>query len=106
MKEKLLPMLLLYFLLLALFVVATNAEPASSKLQGCSVNGIYLKGRVQVVSAFGDVKIREVGTGADLQVRIVDLPQSCGEWRFVDSLPDFTVEYVSIGEDITVKISR
>lgn len=103
--------ILLINFLITLFITAfamamCNVYDADAALVGCTVNGHYLKGRVQVVSAFGDVKIRSVGTGADLRVRIVDLPLSCGEWKFVDSLPDFTVEYVDIGEDITVEIGQ
>jgi len=70
----------------------------------CEVNGHRLAGRVEVVSSFADVKVREVSGVADLRVRKVDaFPKACGEWQFVDSLPDFTIQFVDTFEDVSIR---
>ena len=49
-------------------------------------------------------KIRVVGIGEDLRVRVVDLgANSPGLWEFVDIGEDYKVRFVDIGEDITVR---
>ncbi len=70
-----------------------------------TVNGktISLYGRVQVVSSFGDIKVAESSI-PDLYVATVSSPTKCGEWVFVDSNPDFTIEYSSF-PDLKIQFS-
>jgi hypothetical protein len=68
----------------------------------CTFEGVELWGKVEVVDAFGDFKIREASF-ADLKVRDTSFPARCGEWDMVDAFGDFTVEFVTIGEDFTIE---
>ena len=70
----------------------------------CTFNGIRLAGRVKVVKAFEDIKVRKVDVFPDLKVKTVTVfPDDCGEWMFVDAFPDFTIRYVDVFPDIKVK---
>jgi len=80
-----------------------SASPAGWK--GCFFEGIAMYGRVRVVSAGARFKIRLLGTNAALQVKTVKhQPVSCGEWQFVSSKPNFTVQIVRSGEDFTISL--
>ena len=81
------------------------ASPASAgKISGCSVNGKQLKGKVQVVTSFPDIKVQVVSSFPDINVKKVSsMPSSCGEWQFVDSQPDFKIQFVTSFPDIKVK---
>ncbi|MSR42110.1 MAG: hypothetical protein EXS10_09475 [Phycisphaerales bacterium] len=71
----------------------------SVKVDPCS-----LKGRVQVVKAFGDYKVEIVTAFADLKVmRVSALPSRAGEWQFVDALGDFSVEFVDAFGDFKIE---
>jgi len=60
-------------------------------------------GKVQIVNAFPDYKVR-VSNTPDLKVRIVNaFPDAAGEWQIVSSFPDYTVMFVTTGEDFTVQ---
>lgn len=40
----------------------------------------------------------------DMRVQLVDsFASSCGEWRFVDLFPDFTVQFVDFFPDFTIE---
>jgi hypothetical protein len=64
--------------------------------ENCTLKGIPLYGRVQVVSIAADFKVCEVvKSAANLYVKKVStFPTSCGEWQFVDNNPDFTIQFV------------
>ncbi|CAB4840850.1 unannotated protein [freshwater metagenome] len=96
---------------------ATSAAPASAPTQpqsksilksfpSCKFNGVALSGRAKVVSAGGQIKVRVVPGVADFGVRTADRSTGkCGEWRFVSTQADFTVEIVDSGEDFTISFS-
>jgi hypothetical protein len=67
----------------------------------CTFNGIQLWGRVQYVTSFPDIQVRE-SAFPDLRVREGSFPDSCGEWQIVDAFPDFTVEIVTSFEDFEI----
>ena len=73
----------------------------------CTLNGKRLYGKVRVVdiSADFDVEIVDFGCGADLWVTKIEPGYSCyscGEWQFVESGEDFTVQFVEIGGDFRI----
>jgi hypothetical protein len=96
---------------------ATSAAPASAPTQpqsksilksfpSCKFNVVALTGRAKVVSAGGQIKVRVVPGVADFGVRTADRSTGkCGEWRFVSTQADFTVEIVDSGEDFTISFS-
>ena len=77
---------------------------AAADLEGCSYNGIELKGEVEIVDNFGDFTVEIVDNFADINVERVDnFADDCGEWEIVDNFGDFTVEIVDNFGDIKVK---
>lgn len=88
---------------------APNQPQSKSILKSfpaCKFNGVTLTGRAKVVSAGGQIKVRVVPGVADFGVRTADRPGGkCGEWRFVSTQADFTVEIVDSGEDFTISFS-
>lgn len=81
------------------------ATPTSAvQMGGCSLNGIPLKGKVQVVESFPDIKVEVVESFPDINVKKVSsFPDDCGEWQFVESFPDFKVQFVDSFPDLKVK---
>lgn len=70
----------------------------------CTYNGIKLYGKVQVVDRGADIKVRRVNSSPDLKVKSVTaFADSCGEWQFVTSYPDFKVQFVENFADFTIK---
>ena len=66
------------------------------QLNDCKCKNIELKGRVKIVDNFADFKVKVVNSFADLKVKKVkSFPNNCGEWQFVDSGEDFTVQFVN-----------
>ena len=70
--------------------------------------GIRLAGRVRVVSSHENFRVRVVSSHEDLRVRRVDhtgasASFAVGEWKFVDSHPDFTVRFVDDHADFTIR---
>jgi hypothetical protein len=77
----------------------------AGNLSGCSFDGIELKGDVEIVDSFPDVKVQIVDSFADLHVQMTDsFADGCGEWKIVDSFPDFKVQYVDSFPDVTIKV--
>lgn len=70
----------------------------------CTFNGITLFGRVQYVTSFPDITVRETAF-PDLRVREGSFADECGEWEIVTSFPDFTVEIVTSFEDFGIEYS-
>ena len=84
--------------------LAFAAPTSAGTISGCSFNGTELKGKVQVVSSFADIKVEVVESFSDLHVKKVgSFASSGGEWEFVDSHPDFTIELVTSFPDVKVK---
>ncbi|WP_223789050.1 hypothetical protein [Marinicella meishanensis] len=82
----------------------TAAKASSSNEPSCYHNGIELKGKVQFVDSFPDLKIKFVSSFADIDVQFVSsFPDDCGQWQEVSSFPDFTVQVVDSFPDIEVR---
>ena len=66
--------------------------------------GKKLCGDVKVVDSVPDFRVKVVDSLPDLRVKKVDSsPYRIGEWRFVDSAPDFTIQYVDSTPDFTIQ---
>ncbi len=77
----------------------------SLQIDSCNWNGIELKGKVQFVESFPDIKIQFVDASPDLKVKFVNaFPDDCGEWQVVESFPDFKVQVVDAFPDIKVQV--
>ena len=65
-------------------------------------------GRVEVVQAGADYRVRQVRSGEDIRVvEVTTPPYRCGQWHFVTQNADFTVQVVLINEDFTFRqVSR
>lgn len=75
-----------------------------SNNSGCSFQGVELKGKVQFVESFPDIKIQIVESFPDIKVKLVEsFPDNCGEWQVVESFPDFKVQIVESFADIKVQ---
>lgn len=88
-------------------LMAGRQASAESELdeENCSLNGIKLHGKVQVVESFPDLKVQKVDSFPDLKVKKVDsFPDDCGEWQFVDSFPDFKIQYVDSFPDLKIQM--
>jgi hypothetical protein len=86
--------------MLALLLI--TADPAITA--DCTLNGVPLHGRVQVVDSFADFTVEVVDSFPDLRVKPVEsFPDACGEWKFVDSFPDFTVQFVDSFPDFKIE---
>ena len=71
----------------------------------CDFQGKRLMGRVRVVESFPDfrVKLEDDKKFAELHARrVTRKPEICGEWEFVDGMPDFTIAFVDYGEDFKI----
>lgn len=63
-----------------------------------------LHGKVKVVDSFPKYKVKVVDSFPDIKVqKVASFPDSPGKWQFVDSFPDFTIQYVDSFPDFTVK---
>jgi hypothetical protein len=70
----------------------------------CKCKNIELKGRVKVVTFGADLRIKVVESQPDLRVKKVARSAiECGEWHFVDSGEDFTIQFVNEFPDFTIK---
>ena len=92
------------FTLLAL-ATGSNSAAAEPRIGAdCTFRGHSLKGRVQIVESFPDIRVRIVDSFPDLKVkRVESFPDDCGEWLFVESFPDFRIQLVSSFADIDVR---
>jgi len=73
------------------------------QLSDCKCKNVELKGRVKIVKSGADFKVKIVDSFADLRVKKVkSFPINCGEWQFVDSGEDFTIQFVSNFPDFTI----
>jgi len=83
---------------------AADSNSCSTLVSECLWNGIELKGKVQFVEFFPDIKIQYVESFPDIKVKLVEsFPDDCGEWQVVESFPDFKVQIVESFPDIKVK---
>ena len=81
-----------------------SSSQQTSNASNCYHNGIELKGKVQFVDSFADLKVKFVNSFADINVEFVSsFPDKCGQWQTVNSFPDFTIQEVDSFPDIEVK---
>ncbi len=79
------------------------STPLTSGISGCECKGLPLYGKVRVVNSFATFKVKVVSSFADLNVETVNsFATSCGQWQFVDSFEDFSVEFVDSFEDFSI----
>ncbi len=91
-------------LILSLSVAALPAYAGSKVSKQCTYKGIKLNGKVKVVERGGDIKVKVNTSFPDLKVQQVNsFPNKCGQWQYVSSFPDFTVQFVDSFPDITIK---
>ena len=89
---------------IALQFAITGTSAIAGDLETCNWNGIDLRGKVQIVESFPDIKIQVVSSFPDLKVKRVDsFPDDCGEWQFVDSFPDFKIQFVDSFPDFKIR---
>ncbi len=71
----------------------------------CTFNGKRLWGKIQYVTSFPDVKVRET-TFPDLRVQeVTAFPDRCGKWQIVTAFPDLKVQKVTAFEDFQIQHS-
>lgn len=88
-------------------LAADGGRPEETRFCGrircdCQLKGIRLWGKVQVVDAFADFKVREASF-PDLRVAKTSFPDSCGEWQLVDAFGDFKIQWVTAFEDFSIE---
>lgn len=97
---------------LTIVVMGSHAQAQNTRVDGsknldaasCSLNGIPLYGKVQIVNSFPDLKVQNVTSFPDLKVQWVEsFPDQCGKWQEVHSFPDFTIQYVDSFPDLTIE---
>ncbi len=87
-----------------LFIGTFSTGVAAEIAPDCTYQGIRLYGRVKVVDFMPDFYVQRVDFMPDLRVQeTVFEGNSCGEWKFVDSMPDFTIQYVDFMPDFTIQ---
>jgi len=85
-------------------ILGAPSSANAGKATGCFYNGIYLAGKVKVVTSFPDIKIQLVKAFPDIKVQQVKaFPDKCGKWQFVNAFPDFKVQIVTAFPDIKVQ---
>lgn len=60
-------------------------------------------GNFRVVDCCADYKVRRVSGVADIEIKLVNYPPGLNQWREVRGAEDFTIQWVGVGEDFTVK---
>lgn len=86
-----------------MLVGSNNNIPPSFDKENCTCKGIPLYGEVQVVNSNADFRVEVVNSFEDLRVEVVNSNAlKCGEWIFVQSNPDFTIEFVPSNADFTI----
>jgi len=84
--------------------VSSNSVSKGNRNTDCSFKGIPLYGKVQIVTAFPDIKVQVVTAFPDLKVQKVSaFPDHCGQWQFVDAFPDFKIQFVEAFPDLKIQ---
>ena len=90
-------------LLLAVAFSASAERPALDKA-ACTFKGKKLYGKIQVVTAFADVKVQVVTAFPDLKVQnVTAFPDKCGQWQIVTAFPDTKIQYVTAFPDVKIE---
>lgn len=83
--------------------VASSAQ--AGDLSGCAFDGIELKGEVEIVDSFPDVKVQIVDSFPDIKVEWVDsFAGDCGQWEETSGSGDFKIQYVDSFPDVKIQI--
>ncbi len=91
-------------LILFLLFFSSLLQAASGVSKDCSFKGRSLKGKVQIVNSFPDIKVQVVSYFPDLKVKQVSVfPDHCGEWQFVTSFADFKIQFVNYFPDLKIQ---
>jgi hypothetical protein len=94
-----------HIIVLILALIGLAFVPADKPINSdCSCKGIKLWGKVRVVEAHEDFKVR-ISVHSDLKVRITEHTNKCGEWNFVDTHEDFSIRFVDAHEDFKIEYS-
>ena len=89
-----------YFLSITLLLIISTI---TADAQLCYKNGKKLMGKVRITNSFPDFKVRITDNLADLDVTPVNrFAVTCGQWEFVDTFEDFSVQFVSDFADFTI----
>jgi hypothetical protein len=89
---------------LALALLCVAAPALAEKPSNCTLKGKKLWGKVQVVTAFPDLKVQIVTAFPDLKVKMVDaFPDKCGTWKKVDAFPDIKIQFVTAFPDLKIQ---
>jgi hypothetical protein len=83
---------------------ATSAWAGGVNKSNCTFNGHKLYGKIQVVTAFPDVKVQVVTAFPDVKVqKVTAFPDSCGKWQMVTAFPDTKVQFVDAFPDVKIQ---
>jgi hypothetical protein len=85
--------------------LALSADAGGNFNKGsCTFNGKKLYGKIQVVTAFPDVKVQIVSAFPDVKVKNVSaFPDKCGMWQMVTAFPDTKVQFVDAFPDVKIQ---
>ena len=84
--------------------VSITAWAGSVNKGSCTFNGKKLYGKIQIVTAFPDVKVQEVTAFPDVKVqKVTAFADSCGKWQLVTAFPDTKVQFVTAFPDVKVQ---
>ncbi|MEQ8745429.1 hypothetical protein [Pyruvatibacter sp.] len=78
--------------------------PAHAALDGCTYQGLPLRGEVTIVPNNATLTVEIVDSNPDLKVEWIDRhSNACGHWRKVGLGADFTIQIVPSGGDIRIQ---
>ena len=98
--KKILSLCAVSFAMLA----APLAHAADFDKKTCTFKGKKLYGKIQIVTAFPDIKVQEVTAFPDVKVEKVNaFPDKCGKWQIVTAFPDTKVQIVTAFPDVKVQ---
>jgi hypothetical protein len=94
-------MIMMKIILLSLLSISLSANPIS---KDCTYKGKKLSGKVKIITHAADFKVmfREYAPNLNVWLMTGTL-SSCGEWRFVEYAPDFTIQLVEQAPDFTIQ---
>ena len=92
--------------LLMLYLLFLPSLPLAGAVDGqCRAKGVLLHGKVKVVKQGADLKVKKVTAFPDLKVqKVTAFPDKCGQWKFVDAFPDFTIQYEDSFPDLKIQM--
>lgn len=85
------------------FPLAAHAAAPVDKAR-CTFKCKKLYGKIQVVTAFPDVKVQVVTAFPGVKVQTATfIPDKCGKWQMVTSFPDTKVQFVTAFPDVKIQ---